>query len=144
MIQYRTLISNIDSPSATGANIVALDGDQLVASLGLRLGEPGGFINSLFVAATHRGQGIGRDLVQLAAHLAMTHGKPTIGLSVCDQNHDAQGLYKSLGFRPFSRVHDGYQQYVAMLPLQSPVVLRVEVEAEAIARLSNLHKPASL
>jgi ribosomal protein S18 acetylase RimI-like enzyme len=117
VIRYCTLLSTIDSDQPTGANIIALDGDQLVASLGLRLREPGGYVNSLFVAPTHQGQGIGRQLLEEAARVSQEHQKPTLGLAVHDNNLVAQKLYKRLGFRPYDTLSEGYTQYVAMLPL---------------------------
>jgi ribosomal protein S18 acetylase RimI-like enzyme len=117
MIEYKTLISRIDCDQPTGANIIALVDGQLVGSLGLRLREPGGFINSVFVLDDYRGQGIGSTLIRMAAQVSQAHGKLTLGLSVSDGNPRAQELYQTLGFRPHAWGHEGYTQYLAFLPM---------------------------
>ena len=120
MIIYRHLVSQIDSGTPTGANIVALDGynSEMVGSLGLKLGAPGAFINSLYVDPGHQRKGIGRQLVRLAAKLAEKHGKPTIGLTCHVENMPGQLLYRRMGFLPYGygKTED-YQELVATLPL---------------------------
>ena len=122
MIIYKTLVSNIDSEDPTGANIIALDEHKLtlVGSLGLQLSAPSGFINSLFVAELYRGQGIGRELILRASHVAADSGKKTLGLTVNSQNVAAQQLYEGLGFLPYGwGKQEHYREFVAVLPLKS-------------------------
>jgi ribosomal protein S18 acetylase RimI-like enzyme len=118
-VDFQVLVSQIDSDLPTGANIIALWDGQLVASLSLRLREPGGFVNSLFVLPDYRGQGLAEQLLRLAAVVASEHGKPTIGLSVSRDNVTAQRLYHRLGFRPFLPTPgNDSTTWVAMLPLK--------------------------
>lgn len=117
-VDFQVLVSQIDSDLPTGANIIALWDGLLVASLGLRLREPGGFVNSVFVLPDYRGQGIAEQLLRLAAVVAAEHGKPTIGLSVSPENVGAQRLYYRLGFRAFMPTQgNDSTTWVAMLPL---------------------------
>ena len=119
-VDYRHLVSRIDADEPTGACLVALLGGEVVATLGLRLREPGGYINSLYVEPTFQGKGIGRRLVLRAAELSYRYGKTTLGLAVHHDNAPARKLYESLGFRPHDwGHHDGYTRYVAFLPLNS-------------------------
>jgi ribosomal protein S18 acetylase RimI-like enzyme len=120
MIVYRHLVSQIDRPEATGANIIAIHTHsmELVGSLGLRLTAPGAFINSLYVEPSYQRHGIGRQLVQLAAKVAHQHGKAVIGLTCHVENMAAQLLYRRMGFLPYGygKTED-YQELVATLPL---------------------------
>lgn len=118
-MEIKHLLSSIDSIFPTGACVFALDDDCApIASLGLRLREPGGFINSLFVAESHRRQGIAERLVRYAAGLCLQHGKETLGLTVAWDNKGAQALYRKLGFRPYGVGKSAeYQEWVAVLPL---------------------------
>ena len=118
-LAFDVLESQIDSEQATGANVVAISEGRLIASLFVRLREPGGFVHSLFVAPAYRGQGIAEQLLRLAALVAADHGKPTIGLSVHNDNAPAQRLYHRLGFRPFAPTQGSTTSttWVAMLPL---------------------------
>ena len=119
LIQYRALISQIDSDKPTGACIVALHEGRLVGTLGLRLSAPGGFINSLYVEPEYQGHRIGRQLIQQAADICQEHDKPTLGLAVSDDNLGAQRLYKSLDFLPHEYGNEGYTKYITSLPLLS-------------------------
>ena len=116
IIEYQHLISRIDSPAPTGACFVALVGGQVVASLGLGLREPGGYVNSLYVEPAYQRQGIGRELLLRAAKLCEAQGKTTLGLAVYEDNAPARQLYESLGFRPHAHPDD-YCRYLAFLPL---------------------------
>ena len=118
-VDFQVLVSQIDSTLPTGATIIALWDGQLVASLGLQLREPGGFVHSVFVLPDYRGQGLAEQLLRLAAVVAAEHGKPTIGLSVNRENVAAQRLYQRLGFRAFATTQGSNTSttWVAMLPL---------------------------
>lgn len=117
MITYQQLVTTIDSPVPTGASLLALADGQVVGALGLRLREPGGYVNSLYVEPAYQGQGIGRELLRRAAALSYAHGKETLGLAVHGENLPAWKLYESLGFRPHDWGHqDGYVRLVAFLP----------------------------
>lgn len=117
-IEYRHLISRIDATHPTGACLVALCAGEVVATLGLRLREPGAYVNSLYVDAAYQQQGIGRQLLLRAAELSYEMGKSTLGLAVHEANLPARKLYKALGFRPHEwGEQEGYIRYVAFLPL---------------------------
>ena len=117
-LAFDILESCIDSEQVTGACLTATVDGRLVASLGLRLREPGGFVHSLFVRPEYRGMGIGEALLRLAAEVAQDHGKPTLGLSVHHDNAPAQRLYQRLGFRAFAPAGPCSTTWVAVLPLQ--------------------------
>ena len=118
MITYQHLISRIDSQAPTGACLIALAHGQVVATLGLRLREPGAYVNSLYVDPSYQKMGIGRELLRRAMQLSYEGGKTTIGLAVHELNGPARKLYKSLGFRPHEfGQQDGYLRYVAFLPV---------------------------
>jgi len=118
MITYQNFITKIDADAPTGACLLALAEGQVVATLGLRLREPGGYVNSLYVDPAYQGQGIGRELLRRAGQLSQEMGKTTLGLAVHECNVAARQLYNSLGFRPHDwGTQDGYLRYVAFLPL---------------------------
>lgn len=57
------------------------------------------------VAASHRGQGVGRALITRAIEHASARGLTRIELTVHVENHAAQALYRSVGFE-----HEGTQR----------------------------------
>ena len=127
-VYYTELISRIDSDQVTGACLVALCGGDVVGSLGLRLRGPGAYVNSLYVHSQHRGRGIGRRLLLRAAELSENYGKGTLGLAVHDENAPAQQLYRGLGFRPHEVGNEGYQHYIALLPLAAEAPSRYHAD----------------
>lgn len=52
------------------------------------------------VSARHRGQGVGRALIEAAISHASQRGLTRIELTVHSENTLAQALYRSVGFRP--------------------------------------------
>ncbi len=124
VVDFDILESQIDSEYVTGACLIAMVDGRLVASLGLRLREPGGFVHSLFVLPEYRGRGIAEELLRLAGAVAADHGKPTLGLSVHQDNAPAQRLYQRLGFRAFSPAGPCSTTWVAVLPLHEEASLR--------------------
>ncbi|TDC55065.1 GNAT family N-acetyltransferase [Actinomadura sp. KC345] len=52
----------------------------------------------LFVAPSHTGQGLGRDLVQTVMHALAEQDHDTLTLAVTRRNRRARHLYDSLGF----------------------------------------------
>ena len=61
------------------------------------LGQPGLYLEDLFVQPGHRGFGIGRRLMVHLAQLAVTRGCGRFEWSVLDWNEPAIRLYRSLG-----------------------------------------------
>jgi GNAT superfamily N-acetyltransferase len=59
--------------------------------------DGGPWLCDLFVAPTHQGAGIGRQLLQLMIARCTEGGYERIGLSVTDGN-PAERLYRALGF----------------------------------------------
>ena len=66
------------------------------------LGQPGIYLEDLFVLPEHRGSGIGRALLKELARLAVERGCGRLEWSVLDWNRDAIGFYERLGARPNS------------------------------------------
>jgi GNAT superfamily N-acetyltransferase len=66
------------------------------------LGQPGLYLEDLFVVPEQRGRGIGRRLLKELARLAVERGCGRLEWSVLDWNSDAIGFYERLGARPNS------------------------------------------
>jgi GNAT superfamily N-acetyltransferase len=66
------------------------------------LGQPGIYLEDLFVVPEHRGAGIGRALLKELARLAVERGCGRLEWAVLDWNRDAIGFYERLGARPNS------------------------------------------
>ena len=64
------------------------------------LARPGIYLEDLFVRPGHRGQGIGRALLQHLASLAIARGCGRLEWAVLDWNVDAIGFYTGLGALP--------------------------------------------
>ena len=61
------------------------------------LGQPGLYLEDLYVQAAHRGRGIGAALLRHLAGLAVQRGCGRFEWSVLDWNTDAIGFYEKLG-----------------------------------------------
>jgi ribosomal protein S18 acetylase RimI-like enzyme len=61
------------------------------------------FAIELFTARAHRRRGIARSLVLAALEVIARAGQPQLALRVSPDNQAAQSLYRSLGFRDWSR-----------------------------------------
>ncbi|MBL8821044.1 MAG: GNAT family N-acetyltransferase [Planctomycetia bacterium] len=64
------------------------------------LGQPGIYLEDLFVKPECRGQGHGKELLATLAKLAMERGCGRLEWAVLDWNKPAIGFYESLGARP--------------------------------------------
>lgn len=64
------------------------------------LGQPGLYVEDLFVLPQWRGRGLGRQLLAYVAHLAVTRGCRRLEWAVLDWNEPAIRLYRVLGARP--------------------------------------------
>lgn len=64
------------------------------------LGQPGIYLEDLFVKPEYRGQGHGKQLFAELARLAVKRGCGRLEWAVLDWNNPAIGFYESLGARP--------------------------------------------
>jgi GNAT superfamily N-acetyltransferase len=64
------------------------------------LGKPGIYLEDLFVEPAARGHGLGKQLLQAIARLAVQRGCGRFEWAVLDWNEPAIGFYQSLGARP--------------------------------------------
>jgi len=92
------------------ANVVVLvaerDGEVLGYSYAsvegydyMSLRGPAGVLNDIVVDPAHRGQGIGRMLLDAALAALAVRGAPRVVLSTAEQNEPAQRLFTRAGFR---------------------------------------------
>jgi GNAT superfamily N-acetyltransferase len=63
-------------------------------------GQPGLYLEDIFVRPVHRGCGIGKGLLATVARRAVECGSAWLEWSVLDRNTPAIGFYRSLGARP--------------------------------------------
>jgi GNAT superfamily N-acetyltransferase len=64
------------------------------------LAQPGIYLEDLFVLPEHRGGGIGKELLQALARIAVERGCGRLEWAVLDWNESAIGFYERLGARP--------------------------------------------
>ncbi len=64
------------------------------------LGQPGIYLEDLFVRPAYRGAGVGRALLEHLARLAAERGCGRLEWAVLDWNEPAIGFYERLGARP--------------------------------------------
>lgn len=81
-------------------------------------GQPGLYLEDLFVRPAYRGRGVGKALLAAVAARAVGRGCGRLEWSVLDWNAPAIGFYRSLGARPL----DGWTGY--------------RIDAEPLARLA--------
>ncbi|HEX6232103.1 MAG TPA: GNAT family N-acetyltransferase [Jiangellaceae bacterium] len=98
-----------DRRPAAGQHLyAAVVGSQVVGSLWLSEQSHGGpdgqgWVYDLEVAASYRGKGYGRALMQAAERLAREYGCSSLALNVFGGNEVAIKLYSSLGYRTTSQ-----------------------------------------
>jgi GNAT superfamily N-acetyltransferase len=63
-------------------------------------GQPGFYLEDLFVRPEHRGHGIGKGLLAGLARIALDRGCGRVEWAVLDWNEPSIGFYRSLGARP--------------------------------------------
>jgi ribosomal protein S18 acetylase RimI-like enzyme len=83
--------------------VVARESDKVIG-LAKSIGEPGRpaarYVESAWVAPTHRRRGVFRALVHALAEMERRVGTTDLLLWVLEDNHDAQRAYEALGFEP--------------------------------------------
>jgi ribosomal protein S18 acetylase RimI-like enzyme len=77
-----------------GYAYAGLDGVDYMA-----LREPAGVLHDLVVDPGHRGQGIGRRLLDAMIAALAARGAPRVVLSTAERNEAAQRLFERAGFR---------------------------------------------
>jgi len=87
-------------------------------------GQPGTYLEDVFVRPEHRGRGIGKALLASVAKVAVARGCGRLEWSVLDWNAPAIGFYRKLGARPL----DEWTVY--------------RIDDEPLARLARLAPPA--
>jgi ribosomal protein S18 acetylase RimI-like enzyme len=65
----------------------------------MALRGPAGVLHDLVVDPGHRGQGIGRRLLDAMIEALAARGAPRVVLSTAERNEDAQRLFERAGFR---------------------------------------------
>lgn len=83
--------------------VCARDGDRIVG-MGMlfvmhKVGKRKGFIEDVVVAESHRGQGIGKHIMQKLIELSRERGVHTLQLSSGHERVAAHALYEKLGFK---------------------------------------------
>lgn len=61
-------------------------------------GQPGVYVQDIYVAPAARGRGLGRELIQAVRQRAAEHGARYVKLTVYDRNPAALAFYHGLGF----------------------------------------------
>lgn len=83
-----------------GQVFIALDADEPVGCCALMALADGGFeVAKMAVADSHKGRGIGRDLMAACVERARRLGAPRLYLETNSSLAPALGLYRSFGFR---------------------------------------------
>jgi ribosomal protein S18 acetylase RimI-like enzyme len=91
----RVLVAELNEEVAGFATILAK-----VTSDELEDGEiEYGLVSDVVVASKYRRQGIGRQLLEAAELYAKSRGVRWLRIGVLAENHSADGLYDSLGFK---------------------------------------------
>ena len=82
----------------TSAILLASEGADLRGSVMVGFDGHRGWVYYLATAPDHRGQGIGRQLMQAAEDWLKALGCPKIQLMVRGDNHTARGFYDAIGY----------------------------------------------
>ncbi|HMJ04770.1 MAG TPA: GNAT family N-acetyltransferase [Chthoniobacterales bacterium] len=78
--------------------IVAVEKNELIGSVEIRLGQLVAGIRALNVVQHHRRKGLGWTLLQRCLEIATNHGCESIGLTCWRSNTAAVALYRRGGF----------------------------------------------
>lgn len=105
--------------------LVALDGDSVVGYVGSQSVLDQADMMNIAVAETHRGRGIGVQLVESLIDALNKRGVRALLLEVRASNQPAQGLYEKLGF-----VQVGIRPNYYTKPKEDALILRKEWACE--------------
>jgi GNAT superfamily N-acetyltransferase len=85
-------------------------------------GQPGLYLEDIFVREEHRGRGIGRALLATVAKVAVERGCGRLEWSVLNWNEPAIGFYRALGAHPLDQwtVYRIDDEPLALLAQQAP------------------------
>lgn len=93
--------------------VAAAEGGEVVGCLQIsflpglsRLGLWRGQIESVRIASSHRGQGLGREMILWAIEQCRAHGCGTVQLTSDNRRLDAHRFYEGLGFE---KSHTGFK-----------------------------------
>jgi GNAT superfamily N-acetyltransferase len=105
--------------------LAEVDGEPVGFALGFPTfstfrGQPGFYLEDIYVRPEHRGRGIGKALLSSVARLALKRGFGRLNWSVLDWNAPAIGFYLAMGARPLNewtvyRIEDGPLERLAEL-----------------------------
>ena len=93
-------------------------------------GEPGLYLEDIFVREAHRNHGIGKALLATVARVAIERGCGRLEWSVLDWNTPSIGFYRSLGAEPMDEwtVQRLHEEPLARLAALSPSSLGMTSE----------------
>jgi GNAT superfamily N-acetyltransferase len=100
------LVRHLFGPRPCAEALLASAGDEPVGfalfftTFSTFRGQPGLYLEDLFVQPEHRGRGIGKALVRQVARLAVERGCGRFEWAVLDWNEPSIAFYRSLGARP--------------------------------------------
>lgn len=78
---------------------------------------------SMWIAPSHRGQGLGRNLLAAGVEWARKQGAHRIRLGVVEGNSDAMHLYRRAGFRP-----TGQRELLRSDPSKTVIYMSVDIK----------------
>lgn len=107
--------SQIDVDKPNTVYIQALYNKKVAAQLRLSVDGKAGWIGALYVQPEYRNKGLGNLLLYRAFAICRAYGFQSVGLTVHDDNKQAQELYKKHGFIPYREGYEHYQEYVKQL-----------------------------
>jgi ElaA protein len=93
----------VDELDVLCKHLLAIDGDTPVATARVYLTGGTGKIGRVCVLKSHRGTGLGADLIRAAVDLAMGEGA---GRAILGAQVQAEGFYAKLGFASFGDVYE--------------------------------------
>jgi ribosomal protein S18 acetylase RimI-like enzyme len=90
----KAVLVAVDNGDVVGYAYAAVEGYDFMALRG-----PAGVLHDIIVDPEHRGQGVGRLLLNATLEFFRSCGVPRVVLSTAERNEAAQRLFASMGFR---------------------------------------------